>query len=189
MGLAFVRSSFPGQRPMMEKGESLPKRRFPLVDLSESPYSPEARETRRSSANVGKKRERRPVTPRAPWKTSGEVTYTSWPQRRRPRRRPQRARRSNASVISLTGNQRGRWCAAPPFYRASQARGSRLLPYGTISRPAGFTSVVAEPVIVLTGATFPEAIAENTSTAASLVTNGSSVGSRWILSTTSNVVA
>jgi hypothetical protein len=54
---------------MMEKGESFPKRRFPLVDLSESPYSPEARETRRSSANVGKKRERRPVTPRAPRKT------------------------------------------------------------------------------------------------------------------------
>jgi hypothetical protein len=39
-----------------EKGESRLKRRFPLVDLSESPYSPEARETRRSSANVGKNR-------------------------------------------------------------------------------------------------------------------------------------
>jgi len=38
----------------MKKGESFTERRFSLVDLSESPYSSEARETRRFSANDGK---------------------------------------------------------------------------------------------------------------------------------------
>jgi hypothetical protein len=50
----------------MEKGESFSARRFPLVDLSESPYSPEARETRRISANVGKKKEASSNAPCAP---------------------------------------------------------------------------------------------------------------------------
>src|ERR1700730_9797288 len=178
-----------------EKRELYPKRKFPSVDLSESPYSPEARETRRSSANAGKNKKRRPVTPRAPRKTSGEVTSKSWPQRRRQRRRPQRARRSNAGYFADMGKSKGALvCSAPILFAREGPRASRFTrstrrPSGARSRPAGLTSVVIAPVIDCTGATSPDAPAAKTSIAAPLVTYAWSAGSISILFAEASVVA
>jgi len=50
----------------MEKGESFTERRFPLVEPFGVSVLPEARETRRFSANVGKKKEASSNAPCAP---------------------------------------------------------------------------------------------------------------------------
>jgi hypothetical protein len=115
--------------------------------------------------------------PRAPENQRGGGA--SWPQRRRPRRRPQRrARRNNLTVVSLILEKNRGAGVQRPYFIVALKRDRYILaltrdlyrPDGARPRPSGFSKPVRLPENTEVGATFPDAPAAKTSTAAPLVT-------------------